>query len=178
MNAVTVLSNLYELIRLRSAEVADWTRRHTTVADALRSKPRAGAPVPDLSTRMDDRFPRLGLDASIAEALMVMGGASRVLVCIDDGGKPVAALTAQDLVRFVSAETSPADGIFAPGERSIRDLLAGDPGISKRWTALTSDAPLIDAVKALTVDGCQVLVGTNRSDGTAVGVIRRAHRRY
>jgi len=177
-NVSDLQGKIIELIGLRCAETAAWTRHHTTIGHVLRTRPRgANGQGLALSAKLAPDFVLARADTTLADVMRQLDRSRPVTVCVDDAGHPVAAVSSLDIVRFVIADADRNAGLFAPEERTIADLLA-DVDAALRTAVLNDTEPLGAAVDVLRRPRVDALVGVNSADGCPTGTILRAHRRY
>ena len=178
LNVPDAQSHINQLVALRCAETAAWMRHHTTVATVMRSRPKKNGSAPsDLASRMSPDFITVAKDTSLLAVLDGLDRKRQTAVCVDDHGLPIAALTALDVTRFISAEVKRNDGLFEPGEKSVGDLL-DHVDAAARSVLLPSNAALTTAISRLQDPNTDVLIGTDPVACQPIGTIQRAHRPY
>ncbi|RWM21121.1 hypothetical protein [Mesorhizobium sp.] len=101
----------------------------------------------------------------------------QAIVCLDDDGRPRAAFTVLDAIRFISQRAKDMDGLIALQDHTVADLIAAT-NLTGRWVQMDEASPIALAVKELQKPRIQILVGIEGASGKATGAILRAHRRY
>lgn len=178
VNIQAVLGGIYKLLGLRCAATEEWVRHHTTVPVVLRSYPKAnGAASYDLGSLIAPEFLTVTSATPLLTVIEGLNRKTRTAVCVDVEGKPVAALTAVDLTRFICIDAKRNGGLFAPAERTVGDLLSVVDA-ERRWASLSVEATIVDAIARLRGKLTDVLIGVDPGSGGPVGTIQRAHRRY
>jgi hypothetical protein len=99
------------------------------------------------------------------------------IICLDNDGRPTAAFTVLDAIRYISERANELEGMIALGEHTVAHLLDAID-IPPRWAQMVETSPFGLAVKELQKPRIQILVGTDPATGKATGAILRAHRRY
>lgn len=175
-NVGDVQKSILELIALRCVETAAWTKHHSTVATVMRTRPRGGTGATVLARQAPD-FVLVRRATTIQEVIAALDRNRQAAVCVDDDGRPCAAFSALDVTRFIAIDAARTDGLFAPGERTVADLLA-DVDAETRWAAIADDRPVGLGIDELRRPRIDVLVGVDAERGQPTGTILRAHRRY
>lgn len=178
MNVTDIYAKIVRLIELRCAETAKWMKHHSTFSSVVRTRPRpGGAASVKLAAKLDPAFVPVTSETGLGELAALLGEKQQAIVCLDDGGRPMAAFTAVDAIRFIAQSSQDAGGLVDLTEHSVAALI-GAPGLAERWTQMDQDTPFALAVTELQKPRIQILVGIEGASGKATGVILRAHRRY
>lgn len=175
-NVGDVQKSILELIGLRCTETAAWTKHHSTVSTVLRTRPRGGGGA-TVSAKQAPDFVLVRRTTTIQEVVAALDRNRQAAVCVDDDGRPCAAFSALDVTRFIAIDAPRNAGLFAPGERTVNDLLA-EVDVEARWASIADDQPIALGVHQLRRPRVDVLVGVRANGGEPTGTILRAHRRY
>lgn len=157
-NASAVHKSVLDLVAMRCATTAGWVKHHSTVNTIIRTKPKkAGAVGPTVLSKSDPAFRIVGGGDSLAAALAGYSRSIPALVRLDVFGAPSGALSADDILAYLTKKASEMGGMIDLNDHSIDDV-----------------------IKVLQQPGVQVLVATDTTAGAPAvkGVIARAHRRY
>lgn len=177
-NVGDLQAKIVELIALRCPETAAWTRHHTTIGHVLRTRPRNGRGHGMLlSSKLAPDFVLATPASSLEEVMRMLDRGRPVAICVGDDGQAVAAFSALDITRYILADADRNAGLFAPGERTVGDMLA-EIDAPARTAVMPDDEPLALAVDMLRRPRVDILVGVGADDGRPTGTIMRAHRRY
>jgi hypothetical protein len=101
----------------------------------------------------------------------------QAIICLDDKGRPTAAFTVVEAVRFISESAKGLGGMIDLEDHTVLDLLK-TANLVDRGTQMDDATPLALAVKELQKPRIQILVGIEAASWKATGAILRAHRRY
>ncbi len=175
-NVGDVQKTILELIGLRCAETAAWTKHHSTVSNVMRTRPRGGSGATVFARQAPD-FVIVTRTTTLLDVVAALDRTRQAAVCVDDNGLPCAAFSALDITRFIAIDAPRNAGLFAPGERNVGDLL-GEIDVEQRWTSIPDDQPIAIGIDQLRRPRVDVLVGTHAVGGQPTGTILRAHRRY
>ncbi|GAA0217381.1 hypothetical protein QOZ96_002646 [Brevundimonas nasdae] len=167
--------SILDMIAARDPEAADWTRHHSTLGLALRSRPtRAQAFRPVLGDVADRNFLAVSGDQPLLEALDGFGAEVVAIVRTDVGGAPTGAVTPV-LLDYIVSQSKLAGGMIDLTDHDLDDVVQVG-GLQGSWIGMTPDTPVFQVVKGLQADKVRVVVAADRAGVT--GVIARAHRRY
>jgi hypothetical protein len=178
LNAIDVMSKIKTIVRHRCPTTEAWMRHHSTVAQALRTRPdaqgRVGVP---LAYRQDQHLVRVTGAEALAVVMEQLAGDLRVVVRVDAAGAPTGVCTADDIMASIAAAAANMDGLVSVQELLISTVL-GPPGPAPHWEILADDEPMARAVEILQQPQIRVLVGVDAASGAVTGAVARAHRRY
>lgn len=175
-NVGDVQKSILELIGLRCVETAAWTKHHSTVAAVMRSRPRGGSGA-TVSARQAPDFVLVKRETTLQDVISQLDRNRQAVVCVGDDDRPCAAFSALDVTRFIAIDAARNAGLFAPGERTVADMLA-DVDVETRWAAIADGEPVALGIDQLRRPRVDVLVGVDPIGGRPTGTILRAHRRY
>lgn len=165
--------SIIELIHMRCAETAAWTKHHSTVNLAIRSSPaKTGHLGPTLGEVCDRKAATATGTETLARVLSRESGASTSLVRLDSTGCPDAAVPAETILRYVTKQATAIGGIIDLNDHTVDDVI-NDSGTIWAFGQTTDPASgLAQTFRGAT----RVVIVTG---GTRlVGLITKAHRRY
>lgn len=177
LNITDIHSKIVELVRLRCTETSAWLKHHSTVSSIIRTRPRsAAAGFVTLQTKLAPDY----VDATEATTLDVIAEQierkNQAVICRDGNGVVMAAFGPLELIQYLAAAAKLTEGLVAPVEHTVKDLLASI-NVNDAWASMPASEPLAVAIDRLTQKKTNIIVGLDPS-GTPVGVITRALRRY
>jgi hypothetical protein len=178
LNVTDIHAKIVRLIELRCTETATWMKHYSTLSTVVRSRPRRdGTNANTLAAKLDPAFVPVKPETPLAELTELLDEKHQAIVCLDQDGRPTAALTVVDAIRFISQCAKGIGGMIDLGEHTVSDLIKA-ANLSDRWTQLADSTPLALAIKELQKPRIQIIVGVETATGKATGAILRAHRRY
>lgn len=178
MNVTDIHAKIVRLIELRCTETAAWMKHHSTLSAVVRSRPRRdGSTANTLAGKLDASFVSATPETVLTDLLEHVDEKHQAIICLDEAGRPSAAFTPVDAMRFITSRAKEVGGLIDLHDHKVSDLIA-DAGIAERWVQLSDASPIALAVKELQKPRIQVLVGVDATSGKATGAILRAHRRY
>lgn len=178
LNVTDIHAKIVRLIELRCTETASWMKHHSTLSTVVRTRPRRdGTNANTLAAKLDPGFVPVKPETGLGELAELLDEKHPVIICLDDKGRPIAALTVVDAIRFISESAKGLGGMIDLKEHTVSDLLK-TANLADRWTQMDDATPLALAVKELQKPRIQILVGIEAASGKATGAILRAHRRY
>lgn len=177
VNATDVMAKIKMVVRYRCPRTEAWMRHHTTVAQALRTRPdpqgRIGV---SLADRQDDQIIRVTGSESLTQIMGQIAGDNLVVVRVDGAGVPTGACSSEEIAASIAAAAAEMDGLVSLHDLQIDDVL-GPAGPAPHWATLADEQPMANAVDMLKGAQIRVLVGVDGA-GRATGAVMRAHRRY
>lgn len=177
LNVTDIHAKIVELASLRCAETAAWLKHHSTVSAVIRTRPRgAAAGFISLGTRLAPDFVAVTKVTTLDTVADQFDRKCQVAICVDGTGAPIAAFGALELVQYLATAAKATDGLVAPAEHTVNDLLAVID-VSNAWIAMPASDPLANAVDRLMQKGINLVIGMD-AGGAVTGVIPRALRRY
>ncbi|OQM73337.1 Abi family protein [Manganibacter manganicus] len=178
LNVTDIYAKIVRLIELRCGETATWMKHHSTVSTVVRSRPRRdGTNANTLSAKLDPAFVSVKRETGLNELAELLDERHQAIICLDDGGRPTAALTVVDAIHFISECAKSVGGLVDLKDHTVADLIKA-ANLTDRWTQMDDATPLALAVKELQKPRIQILVGIEAASGKVTGAILRAHRRY
>ncbi len=178
LNVTDIHAKIVRLIELRCADTAAWMKHHSTLSSIVRSRPRRdGTNANTLAAKLDPAFVPVKPETGLNELAELLDDKRQAIVCLDDEGRPTAALTVVDAIRFISECSKELGGMIDLKDHTISDLIKA-ANAADRWTQIDDATPLALAVKELQKPRIQILVGIEAVSGKATGALLRAHRRY
>ncbi len=177
INVTDIHAKIVKLVSLRCSETAAWLKHHSTVSAMIHTRPRgAVAGFISLGTRLAPDFVQVTEETTLDTVADQFNRKRQAAICLDDTGTPIAAFGALELTQYLAAAAKATDGLVAPIEHTVKDLLAAID-VSNAWVAMPASDPLANAVDRLTQKGINLVIGMDTGGGIA-GVIPRALRRY
>ena len=177
LNITDIHAKIVQLVGLRCTETAAWLKHHSTLSAIIRTRPRGvAAGFVTLGSKLAPDFVPVTEATTLDTVLDQLDRKRQAVICLDDTGAPTAVFGAFEIVDFIALETKANDGLAAPGERSVKDLLAAI-NVSQNWVAMPETEPFAMAIDRLKQPNMHAVVGMKAGGGVA-GVILRAHRRY
>lgn len=178
LNVTDIYAKIARLIELRCTETATWMKHHSTFSSVVRSRPRKdGTSANTLATKLDPSFVAVKTDTCLSELVELIDERHQAIVCLDDNGRPTAAFTSIEAIRYISGSARAVGGMVDLMDHTVSDLISA-ADLAERWMQLDEVTPLALAVKELQKPRIQILVGIEAASGKATGAILRAHRRY
>ncbi|TPJ12254.1 Abi family protein [Mesorhizobium sp. B2-7-3] len=178
MNVTDIHAKIVRLVELRCAETAAWMKHHSTLGAVVRSRPRRdGSATNTLASKLDAAFVPVTPETGLSELIDLVEEKPQPILCLDEDGRPTAAFTVLDAIRFISQRAKDLDGLIALHDHRVADLIAAT-NVTGRWVQMDEASPVALAVKELQKPRIQILVGIDGATGKATGAILRAHRRY
>ena len=178
MNVTDVHAKIVRLTELRCGITAAWLKHHSTLSTTVRSRPRLDASSADsIAAKLDRSFLAVESDTTLQQLVASLDDKRHAIVCLDGAGRPTAAFTPLDVIRFVSDRAGQLDGLIELKDHKVSDLLDA-MAVADRWIKMDEKAPIAWAVKELQKPRIQILVGIDHATERATGVILRSHRRY
>ena len=178
LNAIDVMARIKTVVGYRCLTTEAWMRHYTTVAQALRTRPRPqGGIGVRLSDRQDQQIVRVTGAETLSTVMAQLGSAKHVVVRVDEAGKPTGACTAEGIIVSITAMAAEADGLISIEDTDIAVVL-GPPGQAPHWATLADNEPMASALKILQRPMVKILIGIDAASGAVTGAIVRAHRRY
>lgn len=176
LNVTEVHANIVGLVTMRCAETAAWLRHHSTLNTIIRTRPRGStAGFVSLASRLAPDYIPVTEETTLENVATQFDRTHQVAICRDGQGALLAAFGPLDLIRFLADNTKTNDGMTAPRELTVREML--ETNVAPAWIALPANGPFSDAVVQLTGNTINIVVGIDSAD-MVVGVITRALRRY
>jgi hypothetical protein len=177
LNITDIHAKIVELASLRCTETAAWLKHHSTVSAVIRTRPHGpAAGFVALSTRLAPDFVAVTEVTTLDTIADQLSRKSQAAICVDGTGAPIAAFGALEIIQYLAMAAKAADGLVAPVEHTVKDLLA-TINLNSTWIAMPASDPLADAVDRLMQKGINLVIGLDAGGGVA-GVIPRALRRY
>ena len=177
MNVPDLHSKIIKLVELRCQVTANWIRHHSTVSSVMRSRPSlAGSAPVTLASRADRRFEIVELTSKLVSLAGKETQTCTAFVCMEND-VVVGAITYQQLALYMTTKALELNGMIDLNDHTISDIL-DNPAVADGFRTMSADTSFFDAVKTLKEPGTRVVVAVNPDDGTPVGVVLRAHRRY
>lgn len=168
--------SILELMAARDPETARWTRYHSTLGIALRSRPTREVGIrPTLSDIADPNFLAAPGDTTLLDILDPYRPDVAAFVRVDDAGLPTAAVTPAQLLEFIASQSKALQGMIDLGDHDLNTVVQAG-GLQNSWIGLAPKAPVSQVVKGLQADKVRVIVSADQAG--IGGVIARAHRRY
>ncbi|RDJ00749.1 hypothetical protein B5K05_33295 [Rhizobium phaseoli] len=178
LNVTDIHAKIVRLIELRCTETASWMKHHSTLSTVVRTRPRRdGTNANTLAAKLDPAFVPVKPETGLGELAELLDEKHQAIICLDDKGRPTAAFTVVDAIRFISERAKGLGGMIDLKDHTVSDLLK-IANLVDRWTQMDDATPLALAVKELQKPRIQILVGIDVASGKATGAILRAHRRY
>ncbi|NTG45610.1 Abi family protein [Agrobacterium rhizogenes] len=178
LNVTDIHAKIVRLIELRCAETATWMKHHSTLSTVVRTRPRRdGTNTNTLAAKLDPGFVPVRPETGLSELAELLDEKHQAIICLDDDGRPIAALTVVDAIRFITECAKRLGGMIDLNDHTVSDLVKV-ANLADRWTQMDDATPLALAVKELQKPRIQILVGIEAASGKATGAILRAHRRY
>ncbi|MCM2435970.1 CBS domain-containing protein [Agrobacterium rosae] len=178
LNVTDIHAKIVRLIELRCAETATWMKHHSTLSTVVRTRPRRdGTNANTLAAKLDPGFVPVKPETDLGELAELLDEKHQAIICLDDDGRPIAALTVVDAIRFITECAKRLGGMIDLNDHTVSDLVKV-ANLADRWTQMDDATPLALAVKELQKPRIQILVGIEAASGKATGAILRAHRRY
>ena len=172
-------SDIVKLVAYCCPDTAGWVRHFSTIASAIRTKPRGATPVKCVKGRCDMRFQIVRAGDSLSALLSAYSASDASIVCVDGNGEPVQLLTAADVAAFTASKAQEAGGMVAFEDHTVADMIAARA--LGQWSRLDIHAPEVEIARTFDLaTNMRGIVVTETVEGIAIphGVILRAHRRY
>lgn len=177
LNITDVHAKIVELVRLRCTETAAWLKHHSTVSAIIRTRPRGpAAGFVSLQARLAPDYVEVTEATTLEYVAEQFDRKHQVAICRRVDGTITAAFGPIELIRYLAASAKVTDGLVAPVEHTVQQLLAWID-VRDTWVAMPANAPLAMAIERLAEKKINIVVGLD-STGAPVGVIPRAQRRY
>lgn len=177
LNITDVHAKIVELVRLRCTETAAWLKHHSTVSAIIRTRPRGpAAGFVSLQTRLAPDYVEVTEATTLEHVSVQFDRKHQVAICIDGAGGVIAAFGPIELIQYLAAAAKTTDGLVAPAEHTVKNLLT-TIDVSETWVAMPASTALALAINQLTEKKVNIVIGLDPA-GTPVGVIPRAQRRY
>lgn len=177
LNVTDIHSKIAELVGLRCVETAAWLRHHSTVSAVIRTRPHGpDAGFVSLATRLAPDYVDVTEATELSFVAEQFGRKCQAALCRNEDGTVTAAFGPLELIQYLAATAKATDGLVAPCELTVKDLLA-EIDVSDAWVAIPANEPLASAIDRLKQKQINIVVGVDAT-GAPLGVIPRALRRY
>ncbi|GHC54214.1 hypothetical protein [Neogemmobacter tilapiae] len=177
MNVPELHSRIIKLVDLRCHLTADWVRHHSTISTVLRSRPKADGSAPvTLASKADERFAIVERATSLLKLNQEETHSLAAFVCMENG-QVVGAITHQQLALYMAGKARDQAGLIDLNDYTVADLL-NRPTVADGLRLMPAESSFFDAIKVLQSPKTRIVVAINSFDGSPVGVVLRAHRRY
>jgi hypothetical protein len=160
LNVTDVLAKIVRLTELRCRETAAWLRHHCTLSTVVRTRPkRDNSSTDQVSAKLDRNLLNVDPDTTLQALAGSVDEKRQAIVCLDSAGRPSAAFTVFDVLRFISERAKALDGMVDLKDHKVSDLL-GTFSHAERWVAMDEKTSMGLAVKEFQKPRIQILVGT------------------
>lgn len=177
LNITDVHAKIVELVRLRCTETAAWLKHYSTVSAIIRTRPRGpAAGFVSLQTRLAPDYIKVTEAATLEHVSEQFDRKHQVAICVDGDDAVTAAFGPIELIQYLAAMAKRTDGLVAPVEHTVKDLLTMID-VGETWVAMPASTALALAIDRLTEKKVNIVIGLDPA-GKPVGVIPRAQRRY
>ena len=184
VNHTQLHDDILDLIAMRCASTAAWTRRHSTAMSVVRSRPTSSSFLPgrSLKTAMFVKPAILPPDETVSSAMAVVGRSRPPVALVPNPAAqpPFNAVTASLLTAFVAAKASELDGVVDLTDHTVADVVSSHPPVllgEISQDATSGDAAAMFFRPGSKADKPQILIVWG-AEGELVGVIAKPELRY
>jgi hypothetical protein len=178
LNVTDVLAKIVRLTELRCRETAAWLRHHCTLSTVVRTRPkRDNSSTDQVSAKLDRNLLNVDPDTTLQALAGSVDEKRQAIVCLDSAGRPSAAFTVFDVLRFISERAKALDGMVDLKDHKVSDLL-GTFSHAERWVAMDEKTSMGSGRQGAPETSHPDPRRNGAATGKATGAIVRAHRRY
>ena len=175
-NFTDLYGSIIDLIASRSQFAANWTKHHSTVTAALRTRPDKSGAIGKTLREVCDVRPRVAPGSnSLAAALDGYKPDTAPLVRLNATGAQNGAVSSDAILAFIVQQALKNGGMIDLNDHTIDDVFAEG---RIEWAVAKASSPASELPKLLKGRVRSLLVCEDTSPSTVIGIIAKAHRRY
>lgn len=170
-------SKMKKLVSYRCPETLKWLKHHSTVSDAVRTKPKKSGVKNSVETIADTKFQIVASEHTLLEVVQERQGVclSAYVCVVADGNHR--SFTAAQLAEFLAKKAILQEGIIDLGDYTVSALLE-DETLKATSGTVTVGTSMVGVVEMLQKQSKMKSVIVIDELGAPTGVIARSHRRY